>query len=256
MVTENVDNTQQLAFGGDQGIAGAGIAEPVGPTETVEPDIAPQPEGELAGTEPQAPPPAPTPIGTPYQPSPQAAPPVAPEYSPEQLAKMQADAAQYEQVRMRAALQNEADNYKAQLEARGFLPEHAEEAANYYAQSQQQQMQVMQRAEEYGKHIQGKQMAAEHFVKKYGLAIDDFAELRRYEDPASMDQAAQKLSKDRQRDAELAQFKQSRVPPQALDNSQGNPEVAANEGGWLDRYNSGDRSPNAVAAGRRAAGLQ
>jgi hypothetical protein len=246
MVTESIDNAQQLPLGVDLDVAAPD------PTEAVEPDISPQPEGELTDTGAQAPLPAPTPIGTPAQ----ATPPATPQYTPEQITKMREDAAQYEQVRMRAALQNETNTYKAQLEAQGFLPEHAEQAANYYAQTQQQQVHLMQQADEYGKHIQGKQMAAEHFIKKYGLTIDDFSELRKYEDPASMDQAAQRLSKDRQRDSELATLKQARVPPQALDNSQGNPGVAANEGGWLDRYNVGDRSPSAVAAARRATGLQ
>ena len=71
-----------------------------------------------------------------------------------------------------------------------------------------------------------------------------------------MENAAKTLSQNRQRDAELAALKQARVPPQNLDNSQGSPEVAADEGGWLDRYNAGDRSSNAVTAARKAAGLQ
>jgi hypothetical protein len=123
-------------------------------------------------------------------------------------------------------------------------------------QSQQQQMSIMSQAEEYGQHLQGKQMAVEFFVKKYKLNIDDMSMLRGYEDPKSMDEAAQKMSHDRGRDNELAQFKQARVPAQSFDNSQGSPGVAADEGGWLDRYNSGDRSSSAVAAARRATGLQ
>ena len=70
-----------------------------------------------------------------------------------------------------------------------------------------------------------------------------------------MHAAAEKLAGDRARDAELAQLIQARVPAQSFDNSQGNPQVAADEGGWLDRYNSGDRSPSALAAARKAAGL-
>jgi hypothetical protein len=70
-----------------------------------------------------------------------------------------------------------------------------------------------------------------------------------------MEQAAQSLSANRERDSELARLKQAQVPAQAFDNSQGNPQVAADEGGWLDRYNGGDRSPSAQAAAKRAAGL-
>ena len=192
------------------------------------------------------------PFGATDQQTPQA--PV-PQYSPEQITKMQQDAAQYAQVQQRAALQTQRDNYKSQLEAQGYLPEHADQYANYYMQTQEQQQKLMQQAEQYGQHLQGQQIAAESFVKKYNLSIDDLATLRSYNDPNSMENAAKNLAHNKQRDAELAQFKQARVPAQTLDNSQGSPEVAANEGSWLDRYNSGDRSPQAEAAAKRAAGL-
>jgi hypothetical protein len=182
--------------------------------------------------------------------------PATPQYTPEQITKMQQDANQYAQVQQRAALQGQADTYKTQLESQGYLPEHAEQAANQYMQSQEQQMRLMQQAEQWGQHLQGKQIAAEHFAKKYNLTIDDLSALKVYDDQATMENAAKTISHNRQRDAELAALKQSRVPPQQVDNSQGSPEVAADEGSWLDRYNSGDRTANAVAAARRAAGLQ
>jgi hypothetical protein len=181
--------------------------------------------------------------------------PSQPQYNPEQLQKMQQEAAQYEQVQMRAALQSEADKYKENLENQGFLPEHADHAANYYVQSQQQQMNLMRQAEQYGQHIQGMQIAAENFANKYNLGIKDLGILRQASSPQEMENTAKKLSEDRARDNELAQLRQSKVPAQNFDNSQGNPQVAANEGSWLDRYNGGDRSPSAVAAAKRAAGL-
>jgi len=181
--------------------------------------------------------------------------PVQPQYAPGQLERMQQDAAQYAQVQQRAVLQTQADQYKQQLEAQGYLPEHAEQAANNYMQGQQQQATLMQQAEQYGRHLQGQQAAAEQFAAKYKLGISDLAALRVYNDPQSMEQAAKKLSGDRERDMELARLKQAQVPAQAFDNSQGNPQVAADEGGWLDRYNGGDRSPSAQAAARKAAGL-
>ena len=182
-------------------------------------------------------------------------PPAQPQYSPDQINKMRQAAAQYEQVQQRAALQNQVQQYRKQLEDQGYEPEHAEQAANQYMQGQQAQMQLMQRAEAYGQHIQGKQQAAEQFAAKYKLNMNDLAALRVHEDPQSMENAAKKMAGDRARDAELAQLRQARVPAQSLDNSQGNPQVAADEGGWLDRYNSGDRSPSAQAAARKAAGL-
>jgi len=209
------------------------------------PPVAEQPSTE------QAPP-----SGTPApEAPPSGTPPQAPQYSPEHIEQLRQSNAQYQQIQQRAALQNQAETYQRQLEAQGFLPEHAQQAAAHYVQNQEQQTRIMQQAEQYGQHLQGKQMAAEFFAKKYNLGIDDFASLRQYEDPQSMEQASKKLAADRERDNELAKFKQAQVPAQSFDNSQGNPQVAANEGSWLDRYNSGDRSPQAEAAAKRAAGL-
>ena len=177
------------------------------------------------------------------------------QYTPEQITKMQQDAAQYEQVQMRTALQNQANEYKKQLEGQGFLPEQAEQIANDHMQSQERQVTLMHQAEQYGRHIQEKQLAAEQFVKTYNLGIDDLAVLRTHNDPQSMENAAKQMSANRERDAELARLKQAQVPAQSFDNSQGNPQVAADEGSWLDRYNAGDRSSNAQAAARKAAGF-
>tara|TARA_R100001086_G_scaffold193643_1_gene110634 strand:- start:83 stop:862 length:780 start_codon:yes stop_codon:yes gene_type:complete len=182
--------------------------------------------------------------------------PATPQYTPEQLAKMQQDAIQYEEVRQRAALQNQATQYRTQLEQQGYLPEQAEALASQYMQSQEQQTKLIKQAEQYGQHLQGKQLAAEHFVKQYNLTVADLEQLRRYDDPQSMDNAAKTISHNRQRDAELSTLKQSQVPSQQVDNSQGTPDVGSDEGSWLDRYNSGDRTVNAVSAARRAAGLQ
>jgi len=185
--------------------------------------------------------------------------PSVPQYTPEQIRRLEQESVQYEQARQQQAIQNQVQTYKQQLENQGYLPEHAEQAANYHIQSQQQHQQetqtLIQQAEQYGKHIQGKQAAAEKFAGKYSLNIGDLATLRQYEDPQTMERAAQVMSTNRKRDTELAALKQARVPAQALDNSQGSPEVAADEGGWLQRYNEGDRSPSAQAAAKKAAGL-
>jgi len=99
-------------------------------------------------------------------------------------------------------------------------------------------------------------LAAEHFVKQYKLNVEDLSRLRTYNDPESMENAAKELSSNRERDAELTRLRQAQVPAQQFDNSQGEPSVAQNDASWLDRYNSGDRSPNSVAAARRATGLE
>jgi hypothetical protein len=185
--------------------------------------------------------------------------PPSPQYSPEQIAQMQQAAAEYQQVQGRAAMQNQIKQEMASLEAAGFLPEQAEQVATSHAQMQAENQNLIRQGNEYGSQIrkteQDKQTAVEFFVKKYNLGIDDQAALRAYNDPKSMDDAAKKMSVDRERDAELSRLRQGQVPAQSFDNSQGNPQVAADEGRWLDAYNSGDRSPSAVAAARRVAGF-
>ena len=221
------------------------LNEQEGPEGTQAPEAPEAPEAprEVSPTEPVAE--TTDPSAQPQQP-----------YSPQQVQQMQQQAAQYQEMEARAALQNQTQSYKTQLENQGFMPEHAEQAANYYMQSQTQQLNLVQKADEYAQHIQGQMLVAEVFVKKYNLGIDDLSALRRYNDPQSMEEAAKKMSNDRERDTELTKFRQAQVPAQQFDNSQGEPSVAQNDAIWLDRYNSGDRSPNSVAAARRATGLE
>ena len=225
------------------------VQSPLENTVTGQAEDGPVSDGAVAA--PAAAPPTPTlDTGGRTEPSP---PP--PGYTPEQLGQMQQAAAQYEQVQVRAALQKQADERRQQLEGMGYLPEQAQQSAAEYMQFQEQILTLQNQGEAYGQHLHGQQMVAEVFAKRYNLGIDDLAELRRYQDPQSMESAAKKMSGDRERDTELARLRQAQVPAQSFDNSQGNPQVAANEGSWLDRYNAGDRSPNAEAAARRAAGF-
>ena len=220
------------------------LNEQEGPEGTQAPEAPEVPEApqQEAPTEPIA--------ETPVQPQAQ------PQYTPEQVQQMQQQAAQYQEMEAKAALQNQTQSYRRELENQGFLPEHAEQAASYYMQSQQQQLNLVQKADEYAQHVQGQMLVAELFVKKYSLGIEDLTTLRTYNDPQSMEEAAKKLSGDRERDTELTRLRQAQVPAQQFDNSQGEPSVAQNDASWLDRYNSGDRSPNSVAAARRATGLE
>ena len=107
---------------------------------------------------------------------------------------------------------------------------------------------------------EGKKNAALHYLEANKLAdkqtLDDFKALYNAETPEQMDQVAKKMSDDRKVRDELSQLRKAQVPSQSFDNSQGAPEVAANDGSWLDRYNAGDRSPNAVAAAKRTLGIE
>ena len=123
-------------------------------------------------------------------------------------------------------------------------------------QSRQQTLDMIRQNEQQVQEMMGKQAAAEHFAKQYKLDFNDMATLRLSQDPQQMEQVAKKIADDRKVRYELAQLRKAQVPPQQFDNSQGAPEVAANDGSWLDRYNAGDRSPNAVAAAKRTLGIE
>jgi len=213
------------------------VSETTGTTEAA-PPAAPSAETVPTATPPSAP-----------EPTPQSGP------SPAELQQLQRQAAEYEQLRVRAELQQESDRYQKGLEDQGYLPEQAQQAAQQYAQSRQAQADLMKKADEYGKHLAGKTAAAEHFAQKYKLNMVDLPTLRQAESPEIMEALAKNISERRSVDAELAKLRQAQAPPQSFDNSQGSPDVAPNDNGWLDRYNGGDRSTQAIAAARKAAGL-
>jgi hypothetical protein len=177
------------------------------------------------------------------------------QYNPQQIAELQRQAQEYESVRQRAQMQQESQRYQQQLESKGYMPEQAEEAAKQYTQTRQIQQNLMKKAEEYGQVIMAKTAAAEHFAQKYKLDMSSLAILRQADSAEVMEEMAKKVAEDHNIRAELNQLRQAQVPPQRFDNSQGEPQVAANDASWLDRYNTGDRSSNALAAARRAVGL-
>ena len=175
--------------------------------------------------------------------------------SAEEVQRLQQQAQEYEQLRIQASLKQEVDQYKQQLENNGYMPDQAQQAAQQYSQSRQAQVNLVKQAEQYNQHLLGKVAAAEHFAQKYNLGMNDLAQLRESETPEAMEAIAKDMSNRRSMEEELSRLKQAQVPPQRFDNSQGAPDVAPNDSGWLDRYNNGDRSENAQAAARKAAGL-
>jgi hypothetical protein len=251
MVTENQEPTQEptqaplpdLDVPSTDEFTGTGevsdvvdVQAPSAPDTTSDPSVEPRPAPETAPT-----------------PEPAPAPPQGP--SQQEVMQLQRQAAEYEQLRMRAALQQESNKYKQQLENQGYMPEQADQAAQQYMQSRQAQSSLMKKAEDYGQHLSGKMAAAEHFAQQYKLGMDDLPVLRQAESPEIMESLAKGIAERRGIDDELARLRQAQVPAQQFDNSQGMPDVAANDSGWIDRYNSGDRSTQAVAAARKAAGF-
>ena len=162
---------------------------------------------------------------------------------------------QYRNQQQQSQLRQQTDGYRQQLEQAGYLPDQAAQISQNWAAQQSQVVQMQQQAEQQARFLQGQANAAEHFATKYNLELKDLAELRKFPDPQQMEDAAKRLKGDRDKDAEIARLKAQLVPAQEFDNSQSTPAPSSDEDRWLDRYNQGDRSPQASAAARRAAGL-
>mgnify|MGYP003627111511 CR=1 FL=1 len=163
--------------------------------------------------------------------------------------------AQYAQAQYQTQIQQQTEQYRQQLEQQGYLPEQADQIAQNWSSQQGQVAQMQQQQSDYVRHIQGQSAAAEHFAAQYDLNLSDLAELRKHSDPQSMESAARRMKSDREKDAEIARLKAQLVPSQSFDDSQSTPAASTDEGRLLERYNQGDRSSQAQAAARRAAGL-
>ena len=162
---------------------------------------------------------------------------------------------QYQQNQVRGQLQQQANQYSQQLEQQGYLPDQAQQVAQQWMAQQSEVVRVRQEQEQYNKFVQGQNNAAEHFANKYKLELKDLAELRRYDTPEGMEQAAKGMASIRDKDAEIAKLRAQLVPSQNFADNQSTPAASNNEERWLERYNDGDRSQEAVTAARRAAGL-
>ena len=205
-------------------------AEPVPPVEPV------APEQPVAEEPPEIPPVQPQPT------------------SPEDVQRLQQQAAEYDQVRQRAALQQQEQQLRQRLVDQGASDENAQLQARQYVQSMSAQQDLMKKAEQYGQHLLAVQAAAEDFASKYDLKVADLNILRQAENKEVMENMAKEIVARRKMEDELSQLRKAQVPAQQFDNSQGAPEVASSDENWVDRYNAGDRSPNAVAAAKRLLG--
>jgi hypothetical protein len=190
---------------------------------------------------------------------------VASEPPPAQPPRPQADEAAIAELQQRRVAEQEqawrfnvgraARAYEQKLQEVGYMPEQARDQARRYVQQEQKFRQQDEEAASMIGHIQGRNMAAIHFLKKHGLAneqvLNDLAALQRTSSPAEMEKEAIRMKNDRAMRSEIAQLKQGRVPPQTFDNSQGAAEATTNQDRLLDAYLAGDRSEAAMRAARK-----
>ena len=162
---------------------------------------------------------------------------------------------QYRQQQEQNELLQHKEQYRSQLEGAGYLPEQAEQLSESWALEARSKQDLQTQHKKAIEFLQGQANAAEHFARQYNLQLADLTELRKYDHPQTMEDAAKRMKSDRDKDAEIARLRAQLVPSQSFDDSQSTPAPSSNEDRLLERYNQGDRSPEATAAARRATGL-
>lgn len=219
-------------------------------------DIAPEaPVTEEATTET---PPAPAPVAetpeTPATPEPEV-PDARLDDLQERIQKQEEQVSYYQNQQQQQQLQQQAYAVQQQYEQQGIIPEQAAQMSQQWLAQQNAVAQRQKQHDQQLQYLQGQANAAEHFANKYGLGLNDLAELRKHPNPDAMEEAAKGIKSIRDKDAEIAELRAKLVPSQNFDNSQSTPAASNDEDRWLDRYNQGDRSAQAQEAARRAAGL-
>jgi hypothetical protein len=148
-----------------------------------------------------------------------------------------------------------ARQYEQGLTQSGYTPAMARDQARRYVQQEQKFKQQDEEAAQMLGFIEGRQMAATHYLEKHGLAnkqmIADLRALQQTSTPAEMEKEAKRMKEDRALRSENARLKQGQVPAQTFDNSQGSAPASSNDQRLLDAYIGGDRSEAATAAVKR-----
>ena len=173
----------------------------------------------------------------------------------QRLAQLEQQNAQYQRSQYEAALNQNYEKYKSDLENAGYMPDQAEFVARNWLNQVSEQARVQQQQQEVVEYVQGQAIAAEVIAQKYNLSLNDLGKLRQHRDPQSMEAAAKQIASDRDKDAEIARLRAQLVPNQSFNDNQSTPAASNDEDRWLEKYNQGDRSPQAESAARRAAGL-
>ena len=148
-----------------------------------------------------------------------------------------------------------ARQYEQRLSQAGYSPAMARDQARRYVQQEQRFREQGQEAAEILGFVEGRQVAAIHYLEKHGLAdkqmLNDLRFLQQTGTPAEMEKEAKRMKEDRALRSENARLKQGQVPAQTFDNSQGSAPASSNDQRLLDAYIAGDRSEAATAAVKR-----
>ena len=164
----------------------------------------------------------------------------------QQLRGFEAEKAQQQFVQQKQQVQ-------AQYEQQGYEPEVATLLTQQWEANAMQMQQMQQAALRRENLMAGMMTEALSLSKEYNV---DPQELLKYTDPAQMREAAVTQSKFSKLEQENKRLKEQLAPAQKFDNNTASPTSEDSDEYWQERYIQGDNSPKALAAGRRAAGLQ
>jgi len=236
------------------------IEQPVGYLDAPDPDVdegIPPPSDDVDGGDIPSVPVEGAPLGS-VPASEAQAPPAAP-------AAPRLDERVVQEVHQRRALEHlqqwrdkvgqSARQYEQRLSQSGYTPAMARDQARRYVQQEQKFREQEQEAAENLGFVEGRQVAAAHYLEKHGLAdkqmLADLRTLQQTGTPAEMEKEAKRIKQDRDLRSENARLKQGQVPAQTFDNSQGSASASSNDQRLLDAYIGGDRSEAATAAVKR-----
>ena len=156
------------------------------------------------------------------------------------------------QQRMERQILEEANAARQQLEQQGYPDDQVEMIVSQQQAFQRREAELQANLQKTQLHEQGRYRAAMHYAKQHGVDADL---LLSYNTPQEMDSRAREMSRISQLEAKLAKYEKAQVPAQNFDSGTSAVSATSSEETWLERYNAGDRSEQAAAAARRAAGL-
>ena len=157
-----------------------------------------------------------------------------------------------QQQQLERQIIEEANASRQQLENQGYSEEQVEMMVSQQQAFQRREAELQANLQRTQLHEQGRYRAAVYYGKQHGI---DAESLLSYNTPQEMESRAKEISRIAQLEAKLAKYEKAQVPAQTFDSGTSQVSAASNEDTWLERYNAGDRSEQAAAAARRAAGL-
>jgi len=157
-----------------------------------------------------------------------------------------------QQQEMERSLIERSNVMRSQLENQGYTEDQIDLAVTQQQAHERQTNALQAELQRTKLHEEGKYRAAMYYAKQHGV---DSEQLLPYNSPQEMETRAREMARIGELEAKLAKYEKAQVPAQNFDNSTSQVAAASSEDTWLEKFNAGDRSPEAQAAARRAAGL-